>query len=121
VHHQLINTAAGQERTNVGHDLQSCTAEIMPVCATYPADPNAHVVFIDTPGFDDTDVSDITILERVSEWLIKTSAFLCCLLFQLTQRGSSYERGEACWDHLYQIQQLKIPISTRIMRLFGLG
>jgi len=75
---QFINTAAGQEHTTVGHDLRSCTAEIVPVCVAYPAVPDARVVFIDTPGFDDTNVSDITILERVSEWLVTTSAFRSC-------------------------------------------
>jgi hypothetical protein len=87
----------------------------MPVRVTYPGDPKARVVFIDTPGFDDTDVSDITILERVSEWLINTSAFLCCLLFQLTQRGSSYasEVKLAGIIYLHEITQARMRGSFR--------
>jgi hypothetical protein len=58
--------------------LQSCTAEIKPVPVAFPANPNARVVFVDVPGFDDTDVSDVTILKRISEWLITTLEFLSC-------------------------------------------
>jgi hypothetical protein len=29
-----------------------------------------RVLFIDTPGFDDTSVDDTEILERISEWLV---------------------------------------------------
>jgi hypothetical protein len=60
--------------------LESCTAGIKAVPVAYQT---ARVVFIDTPGFDDTKVSDTDILERICEWLITTSAFLSSKLTPL--------------------------------------
>lgn len=31
-----------------------------------------RLVFVDTPGFDDTNKSDMEILEMIAEWLKKT-------------------------------------------------
>jgi hypothetical protein len=78
MHHQFINTATGQESTAVGHDLESCTVDITPVRVAYPANPNAHVVFVETRGFDNGEASDTAILEGVTEWLETTSAFRPC-------------------------------------------
>ncbi|KAH7906244.1 P-loop containing nucleoside triphosphate hydrolase protein [Hygrophoropsis aurantiaca] len=65
----FINTAIGRDVTPVGHDLKSCTAQIVHAIVPYPLDPNRRVVLVDTPGFDDTDADDSEILRRVAEWL----------------------------------------------------
>jgi len=56
----------------VGHHLKSCTAELQPVVITssqYPELGKQRLVIVDTPGFDDTYVSDSEILHRIALWL----------------------------------------------------
>jgi GTPase Era involved in 16S rRNA processing len=50
----------------VGHDLESCTSEIGIIKMTFPG---YNIVFVDTPGFDDTKRSDSDILKMISDWL----------------------------------------------------
>ncbi|KAH7908655.1 P-loop containing nucleoside triphosphate hydrolase protein [Hygrophoropsis aurantiaca] len=68
----FINTAIGRDVTTVGHDLKSCTAEIVHAITPYPSDPTRRVVFVDTPGFDDTYVDDSEILRRIAVWLARS-------------------------------------------------
>ncbi|KAG1740774.1 P-loop containing nucleoside triphosphate hydrolase protein [Suillus paluster] len=65
----FINTAAGKVVTPVGHDLQSCTATIQHAFCPYPGNRSRRIVFVDTPGFDDTFVDDSEILRRIAVWL----------------------------------------------------
>ena len=56
----------------VGHNLNSCTAELQPVVITssqYPELGKQRLVIVDTPGFDDTYASDSEILHWVALWL----------------------------------------------------
>ena len=50
----------------VGHDLSSCTAEVeaMP----FEVDGFRGSI-IDTPGFDDTQLTDTEVLHRISNWM----------------------------------------------------
>jgi hypothetical protein len=41
----------------------------MAIAVPYPEDNGRRVVFVDTPGFDDTFESDTQILDIVSKWL----------------------------------------------------
>ena len=68
---QFINSATGGS-VRVGHELESCTTEIGIVKCQFPEKTGLDVVFVDTPGFDDTNKSDLEILEMVAEWLKKT-------------------------------------------------
>ncbi|KAH7905041.1 P-loop containing nucleoside triphosphate hydrolase protein [Hygrophoropsis aurantiaca] len=68
----FINTAIGRDAPPVGHDLKSGTAEIVHAIVPYPSDPNRRVIFIDTPGFDDTYVDDSEILRRIAVWLARS-------------------------------------------------
>jgi len=70
----FLNATARANVTTVGHDLQSCTAKIEAVVVPYPSkdDPDRRVVFVDTPGFDDTFVEDTEILRRISVWLARS-------------------------------------------------
>ena len=49
-----------------GHGLQSCTSEVSVVELEYPG---VKFCFVDTPGFDNTNKSDVDILKLVGKWL----------------------------------------------------
>ncbi|KAH7905317.1 hypothetical protein BJ138DRAFT_1017875 [Hygrophoropsis aurantiaca] len=71
----FINTAAGSDSAvTVGHGLESCTAAIQHAIIPHPSkeDPHRRVIFVDTPGFDDTYVDDSEILRRISVWLARS-------------------------------------------------
>lgn len=52
--------------------MESCTTEInvVKLDCVYPLD--LDIVFLDTPGFDDTSNSDTEIMDMLSKWLNKT-------------------------------------------------
>jgi len=52
-----------------GHGLQSFTSKISVVKLAYPG---VNLCFVDTPGFDDTNTSDLDIFKMISNWLVKT-------------------------------------------------
>ena len=56
----------------IGHDLDSCTQEVQAVRCSHPDNPNRNVVFLDTPGFDDTDKTDAEVLMAIAHWLNTT-------------------------------------------------
>ena len=62
---KFINIATGVD-AGVGHGLESCTSEIGIIKMAFPG---SNVVFVDTPGFDDTKRSDSDILKMISDWL----------------------------------------------------
>jgi predicted GTPase len=76
---QFIGAATNSD-IGVGHELQSCTTEINMVKLNY-LDPSRitdfDIVFVDTPGFDDTNKTDVEILEMLADWLNKTWVHLC--------------------------------------------
>ncbi|KAL4078010.1 P-loop containing nucleoside triphosphate hydrolase protein [Scleroderma citrinum] len=67
----FIDRAVGRPDTGAGHDLVSCTKEIRPVRYPHP-DGERNIVLVDTPGFDDTFLSDTQILRNIAEWLKTT-------------------------------------------------
>lgn len=70
-HTQLIDVATKQDGDTVGHGMQSHTSDIRAVRVTHPTKGHP-VVFVDTPGFDDTYKSDTEILTSIADWLVKT-------------------------------------------------
>jgi hypothetical protein len=56
----------------VGHTLESCTSEISIVRLSLPEIVDSDICFVDTPGFDDTNKSDVDIFKMISGWLIDT-------------------------------------------------
>jgi len=64
----FINKASGIEETEVGHGLESCTHQIQ-VVRCFDREQNRQIVFVDTPGFDDTNISDFDILQVIADWL----------------------------------------------------
>ncbi|KDQ52989.1 hypothetical protein JAAARDRAFT_197776 [Jaapia argillacea MUCL 33604] len=66
VYHHVTGAEA-----KVGHGLQSCTSEIQVIKLQSP-NSAYDVVFVDTPGFDDTPKSVTVILNLIPDWLNKT-------------------------------------------------
>lgn len=66
---QLINLIAGKPVVKVGEDLKSCTSSIEHVIVPHPTDSSRRIILVDTPGFNDTCLSDVEILKRIAFWL----------------------------------------------------
>jgi hypothetical protein len=56
----------------VGNALHSCTKNIQHVIVPHPGDPTRRIVFVDTPGFDDTYIDDAEILKLIAVWLARS-------------------------------------------------
>ncbi|KAF9561427.1 hypothetical protein CPC08DRAFT_603296, partial [Agrocybe pediades] len=70
----FVNYLVQDERlkSEVGHRLTSCTSELHPIRLTFPNDDLLKyytITLVDTPGFDDTYVGDVAILQRITDWL----------------------------------------------------
>ncbi|PPQ74129.1 hypothetical protein CVT24_012841 [Panaeolus cyanescens] len=69
----LIKHITGSKDITIGHDLQSCTSELSITRASIVGGgTTTNVVLIDTPGFDDTNKSDLQIFQLISAWLERT-------------------------------------------------
>ena len=66
---QFVNLASGS-KMEIGNDLESCTAEVIPTDEFVVDDK--PVILIDTPGFDDTATSDADILRMIATYLAET-------------------------------------------------
>ncbi|KZP32044.1 hypothetical protein FIBSPDRAFT_723717, partial [Athelia psychrophila] len=66
----FIEYATQQNVGTVGHSLKSETSEIRAVRTKHP-DEQGSVIFVDTPGFNDTNRSDIEILVQIAAWFVK--------------------------------------------------
>ena len=78
LHHQFINAITGLQ-TGVGHDLESCTSTVNNVRLSIPQIAFGDLVFVDTPGFDDTHKKDVDILKMVADWLKSTYVYVAVL------------------------------------------
>ncbi|KAF8159713.1 P-loop containing nucleoside triphosphate hydrolase protein [Crassisporium funariophilum] len=70
----FINIVAGLASgitTGAGDTLESCTSTINIVKLSFPEYSECNIVFVDTPGFDDTNKSDVEILRMIADWLKK--------------------------------------------------
>ena len=68
---KIIDTLAGQPGRRSGSRLESCTTEVRAVRLYNHRVHGDRLVLVDTPGFDDTNKSDLEILQMVSNWLQK--------------------------------------------------
>jgi len=68
----FINIITGFETANVGHNLELCTKEVEKFRHSLPGLAYGDLVFVDTPGFDDTSKSDLEVLKMVDNWLKST-------------------------------------------------
>jgi len=67
---KLIDYATGQNAEIVDHGWQSSTAQIRSLRVAHPTD-DYPVVFVDTPGFDHTSMSDMEVVTMIADWLLK--------------------------------------------------
>ena len=65
---QFIQAATRRSGDTIGHGLRSHTSDIQPVRFHHPTN-NLPIVFLDTPGFDDTYNRDYSILDKIARWL----------------------------------------------------
>ncbi|CAE6472296.1 unnamed protein product, partial [Rhizoctonia solani] len=96
----FINDASGED-LEVGNELESCTHEVTPT-GTFQID-GQDVVLFDTPGFDDTEISDTDILKRITAFLT-----------------SSYESGHTLTGviYLHRISDIRVGgISRRTFQI----
>jgi hypothetical protein len=60
----------------VGNHTTSCTTDPCPAYVIpiphFPELKGYRLVLLDTPGFDDTFVDDVVVLERIASWLAKS-------------------------------------------------
>lgn len=66
---QFISKATGREN-GIGHGLESQTNSVTAIRVTFT--DGVKVVLVDTPGFDDTCLSDLDVLKLISDWLKKS-------------------------------------------------
>ena len=62
---EFANLAAGS-RLGVGEGLESCTSSVQNCSCSLDG---RQIELVDTPGFNDTNVSDIDILQRIADYL----------------------------------------------------
>ncbi len=69
---QFIQKATNPDGQNsgVGHGLESCTSEVTALRISLQGGNN--VVLVDTPGFGDTYLSELQILQGIEKWLKDT-------------------------------------------------
>ncbi|KAF6744616.1 P-loop containing nucleoside triphosphate hydrolase protein [Ephemerocybe angulata] len=74
---KLLAEAGSKHHVQVGEQQSSCTSDITPVTASgltskHPTSKGCPLVVVDTPGFDNTLVSDRDICDRVEVWLTES-------------------------------------------------
>lgn len=65
----FVSKATGRSDLEIGHSIDSCTKEVVPV--SFKLD-RRNVTLLDTPGFDDTRLSDADILKIIAKYLTDT-------------------------------------------------
>ena len=68
---KIIDILTNQLGRRAGSRLASCTSEIRAARLFNHPVHGDRIVLVDTPGFDDTNISDLEILQMVSKWLQK--------------------------------------------------
>ena len=68
---KIIDTLTNQPGKRAGSRLASCTTEVRAVRLYNHPVHGDRLVLVDTPGFDDTNKSDLEILQMISIWLQK--------------------------------------------------
>ncbi|KAF8465008.1 P-loop containing nucleoside triphosphate hydrolase protein [Kalaharituber pfeilii] len=68
----FIKLLTNDPKIIVGEDLESCTQQVQLSRVQFQTDGRSYdVYFADTPGFDDTNLSDTDVLENIAVWLGK--------------------------------------------------
>lgn len=72
---QFIDLATEQGGKTIGNKLESYTTDVQAVRVSHPT-TRQPIVFVDTPGFDDSNKSDTEVLRMIAQWLEKTYAHI---------------------------------------------
>lgn len=65
----FVGLITGNDQSMIGHKLHSCTERVQAIRCSHNG---RDYVFLDTPGFDDTKLSDVQVLAEISSWLVST-------------------------------------------------
>ena len=68
---KIIDILTKQPGRRAGSRLESCSTEVRAFRLFNHSDYGDPLVFVDTPGFEGTNKSDLEILQMVSSWLRK--------------------------------------------------
>lgn len=68
---KFIDLLTGQQGRRAGDTLRSVTGQIQATRVDHPRYGD-RIVLVDTPGFGDTNRSDMEILGMIGDWLKKT-------------------------------------------------
>jgi predicted GTPase len=63
---KFINAVSGENLVKVGHTSESCTSDIHEAAFRMK---EHQVQLIDTPGFDDTNLTDTEVLKKIATWM----------------------------------------------------
>lgn len=67
VDYQFANLASGDPNITVGKTLKSCTKDVQ---ASHVFDVDGRKVqLVDTPGFNDDNLSDADVLDLIADWM----------------------------------------------------
>ncbi|KAG6918825.1 hypothetical protein DXG01_011228 [Tephrocybe rancida] len=113
--HRFINTLFGQENlASVSHGLKSHTSLVQAYPLADPEFPNNRIVIVDTPGFDDTYLSDREILSRISVWLAHSYQANMKLAGIIYLYDISHTRWEGSMRRNFEVfEKLCGPVASR--------
>ncbi|KAF4966909.1 hypothetical protein FSARC_5473 [Fusarium sarcochroum] len=63
----FISRLVGEDKLVIGNSLESCTRDVE--CFRFQHPSGRHVILVDTPGFDDTALSDQEVLKKICGFL----------------------------------------------------
>jgi len=98
----FINTLVPGAELAVGGDIDPCTKQVHPAIVAHPNDSERRVVFIDTPGLDNTTWPDEKILREITAWL---------------HRFYNKDRKLAGIIYLFEITQARVKASSVLKNL----
>ncbi|KAH7923803.1 kinase-like protein [Leucogyrophana mollusca] len=89
----FINIATEKTYSIGGHNLESCTQEVRAFKCPHPRLEGRNVVFVDTPGFDDTHRTGYDILKEIEKWLKTTQRTTLSAILVFHPVSESRKRG----------------------------
>jgi hypothetical protein len=76
----MIHALAPNASSGIGHKLTSQTTKVRAIRIKAEAS-DQYYVLVDTPGFDDTHMTDSQILTLIATWLEKTYGPVSCVSY----------------------------------------
>ncbi|KAG6842249.1 hypothetical protein C0991_000219 [Blastosporella zonata] len=75
----------------VSDDLASCTQDVQAINYPHPDGSGRNIIFVDTPGFDDTEKTDFEVLEQIADWMKETHVSIKSKLYRLSKIFRRYQ------------------------------